>query len=222
MGHKVNPVAFRLGVQKEWRSRWFNKKNYQAFLEEDFILRSFIKKKLAKASVEGVDILRSGNAISVMVKSARPGLIIGRGGKGLEDLQSGLKKELDKIQAHRPGTKRKYSLKLEIEEIKKPDFFARLVAQSAVEQIEKRMPFRRVMKQIVEKVSNEPGVSGVKIVISGRLGGAEIARTEQSLRADIDYALEEAKTTYGIIGVKVWLYKGDVFAEAQSQNKNAK
>jgi small subunit ribosomal protein S3 len=225
MGHKINPTAFRLGIQqKEWKSRWFSRKNLKDYLEEDFVLRSWLKRKLSKASVESVDITRSGNSISITVKSARPGLIIGRGGKGLEELQHGLKKELDKLYKKRGSIAKKSAIKLEIEEIKRPELFARLVAQNAVEQIEKRMPFRRVMKQVLEKVSSESGVKGVKIMVSGRLGGAEIARTEQlskgkiplqNLRADIDYAHEEAHTTYGVIGVKVWIYKGDIFSESK-------
>lgn len=223
MGHKINPVAFRLGIQKDWKSRWFNTKNFKAFLEEDFVIRSWLEKKLAKASLESVEILRSGNSISVIIKSARPGMIIGRGGKGLEELQLGLKKALAKIHVLR-NTSPKYTLKLEIEEIKKPELYAKLVGQSAAEQIEKRMPFRRVMKQVLEKVSGETGVKGVKICMSGRLGGAEISRTEhmskgkiplQNLRADIDYGHTEAHTTYGIIGIKVWIYRGDLFADAQ-------
>lgn len=203
----------------DWKSRWFDKKNYREFLEEDFAVRSWLEEKLAKASVESINITRSANLLFVTVKSARPGLIIGRGGKGLEDLQKGLKQRLTKMR-RRASQPLKYNIKLEIEEIKKPDTFARLVAQSVAEQLERRMPFRRVLKQTLEKVINESGIEGIKISVGGRLGGAEIARTEhmsrgkiplQSLRADIDYAHAEAHTTYGVIGVKVWLYKGEKF-----------
>ncbi|MBI4120438.1 MAG: 30S ribosomal protein S3 [Parcubacteria group bacterium] len=223
MGHKINPTAFRLGVTRDWKSRWFDKKNYREFLEEDFAVRSWLEEKLAKASVESVNITRSANLLSVTIKSARPGLIIGRGGKGLEDLQKGLKQRLTKM-SRRASQPLKYNIKLEIEEIKKPDTFARLVAQNVAEQLERRLPFRRVLKQTLEKVINESGVEGIKISVGGRLGGAEIARTEhmsrgkiplQNLRADIDYAHAEAHTTYGVIGVKVWLYKGDIFADAK-------
>ena len=225
MGHKINPLAFRLGIQKDWKSRWFDVKNFKAYLEEDYVARTWIEKKLEKASVDSVDIFRSGNSISIVIKSARPGIIIGRGGKGLEDLQAGLKRELNKIFKKR-GVKPTYTVKLEIEEVKKPEAQARLVAKNIAEQLERRIPFRRVMKQTVEKVMNEPGVEGVKILAAGRLGGAEIARREQlakgkiplqNLRADIDYAQAESHTTYGVIGVKVWIYKGEVFADAQRQ-----
>lgn len=226
MAHKINPVAFRLGIQRDWKSRWFNKKNFRNFLEEDFIIRSWLEKKLDKASLESVEITRSGNSITIIIKSARPGIIIGRGGKGLEELQQGLKKELNKIFVER-NTKSNYTLKLEIEEIKKPDTFARLVAKNIAEQLERRIPFRRVMKQTVEKVSNESGVKGIKVLAKGRLGGAEIARREQlskgkiplqNLRANIDYAHAEAHTTYGVIGVKVWIYKGEVFEDKNRTN----
>lgn len=221
MAHKINPIAFRLGWQQDWKSRWFNTKNFRHYLEEDFAIRSWLEKKLAKASLESVEIVRSGNSIGVVIKSARPGLVIGRGGKGLEELQQGLKCELDKIYAAR-GSKLNHSLKLEIEEIKKPDSYARLVAKNIAEQLEKRIPHRRAMKQMIEKISGESGIKGVRIKVAGRLGGAEIARREQlakgkiplqNLRADIDYGQAEAQTTYGVIGVKVWLYKGERFRE---------
>lgn len=221
MGHKINPISFRLGVHGAWKSRWFNSKRYREFLEEDFVIRSWLYKKLDKASVESVDISRSGNSVLVTVRSARPGMVIGRGGKGLEDLQKGLKQVLGRAHVKRGG-KFGETVKLEIEEIKKPDTYARLVARSVAEQLEKRMPFRRAMRQAVEKVAGESGVEGVRIAVSGRLGGAEIARREQlskgkiplqNLRANIDYALGEAHTTYGVIGVKVWIYKGEVFED---------
>ena len=219
VGHKINPIAFRLGVTHDWKSRWFDKKNYREFLEDDFVVRGWLEDKLAQASVESINIVRSANSLAVTIKSARPGLIIGRGGKGLEDLQKGLKQGLAKLYRRR-ARPLKYAVKLEIEEIKKPDTFARLIAQNVAEQLERRMPFRRVLKQTLEKVMNESGIQGIKISVGGRLGGAEIARTEhmsrgkiplQNLRADIDYAHAEAHTTYGVIGVKVWLYKGEKF-----------
>ncbi|MBI2465655.1 MAG: 30S ribosomal protein S3 [Candidatus Sungbacteria bacterium] len=224
MAHKINPIAFWLGIQKDWKSRWFNTKNLKAFLEEDFIIRKWLEEKLEKASLESIDIVRSGNSISIIIKSSRPGLIIGRGGKGLEELQQGLKHELNKIYVARKS-KLNQSIKLEIEEIKKPESYARLVAKNIAEQLEKRIPHRRAMKQMIEKVSGEGGIKGIKIKAAGRLGGAEIARREQlskgkiplqNLRADIDYAQAEAHTTYGVIGVKVWLYKGDKFEEKKN------
>lgn len=223
MSHKINPVAFRLGLQKDWKSRWFNQKNRKNFLEEDFLIRKWLEEKLIKASVESIDIVRSGNSVSIVIKSARPGMVIGRGGKGLDELQQGLKKILSKIYVAR-NIKFNLTIKLEIEEIKKPEMFARLVAKNIAEQLEKRIPFRRAMRMMIEKVSAEPGIKGIKILSAGRLDGAEIARHEQltkgsiplqNLRADIDYGHAEAHTTYGVIGIKVWLYKGEKFEESR-------
>ena len=225
MAQKINPVSFRLGIQKDWKSRWFTQKKFKEFLEEDFILRKYIIGKLDKASLESVEIVRSANQVGLVIKSSRPGLIIGRGGRGLEELQQGLKNELNK-HYRKKNQKHGYSIKIDIEEIKKPELYAQLVARNVTEQLERRLPFRRVMKQTIEKVMGEPMVKGIKIMAKGRLGGAEIARREhlskgkiplQNLRADIDYAQVEANTAYGVIGVKVWIYKGDVFADAQSE-----
>lgn len=224
MGHKINPTSMRLAVNQEWRSRWFNQKKYPLLLEEDFRLREWLDKKLVKASLESVDILRSGNAISIIIKSARPGIVIGRGGKGLEELQQGLLNQIAKIYRDKKLSQPQYVIKLEIEEIKKSELYAKLVAKNIAEQLEKRMHFRRVLKQTIEKVFAETEIKGIKINVSGRLDGAEIAREEhlsrgsiplQSLRANISYAQERANTTYGAIGIKVWLYKGDTFADVQ-------
>jgi small subunit ribosomal protein S3 len=223
MGHKIHPTAFRIGLVKDWKSRWFGKKNYQKFLEEDFVLRTAIEVRLAKAAVEDVQITRSGGTVFLTVRSARPGLIIGRGGKGLEDLQRSLRSELSKLARRRgePVT----TLKLDVEELRRPESYATLLAKSVAEQLERRLPFRRVMKQTIEKVMQQKGVEGVKISLAGRLGGAEIARTEQlakgkiplqTLRADIDYSQRNARTAYGTIGVKVWIYKGEVFGGENS------
>ena len=226
MGHKVNPISFRLGFVKDWKSRWFSRKNYPRFLEEDSEIRNFVEHKLKKASVESVEITRSGSAISITIKTARPGLVIGRGGKGLEELQKKLILLVNKV-ARRRGDNPNASIKLEIEEIRRPETYARLVAKNIAEQVERRMPFRRVMKQTLEKVMQQKGVEGVKIALAGRLAGAEIARTEhlskgkiplQTLRADIDYAQENSNTTYGVIGVKVWIYKGEIF-EREDEKK---
>jgi small subunit ribosomal protein S3 len=221
MGQKTNPIAFRLGVVKDWKSRWFSRKNLGAFLEEDYLIRTVLEERLARASVESIDIVRSGNTVSVTVRSARPGLIIGRGGKGLEELQTLMRRALEG-RARRRGNLVVRTIKLEIEEIRRPEMHARLVAKSIAEQLERRIPFRRVLKQTLEKVMQQKGVEGVKITVAGRLEGAEIARTETmsrgkiplaTLRADIDYAPVEARTTYGVIGIKVWLYRGEVFKE---------
>lgn len=228
MGQKVNPISFRLGLIKDWKSRWFDRKNYSAFLEEDYRLRQHIEAKLIKAAVESIDIVRSGKAITVTIKSARPGMIIGRGGKGLEDVQKDLKKILA-AQARKRGEEFTSNIKVEIEEIRKPETYARLIAKNVAEQIERRLPFRRIMKQTVEKVIQQKGIEGVKIALAGRLQGADIARTEhlsrgkiplQTIRADIDYAQVNAHTTYGVIGVKVWLYKGEVFEKQTADEKS--
>ncbi len=212
MSHKVHPKAFRVRDSADWSSRWLSKKNTPQLLEEDFKMRTFLKKKLKECSVESIEIERFAGKTNVIVNSARPGLIIGRGGKGAEDL----KKEIEKVLG-----KEKKELRIEIREIKLVWASAPLAGQWIAQQIEKRMPHRRVMKQAMEKImANNKEVKGAKIELSGRLGGNEIARREwlrkgrlplQTLRAVIDYALTEALCTYGIIGIKVWIYKGEKF-----------
>jgi len=226
MGQKINPISFRIGISKGWKSRWFDRKKYQRFLEEDYAIRKHIEDVLSRASIESVHITRPGNEVVVTLKTARPGLVIGRGGKGLEELQKGLLRELLKV-AKRRGDQKGPTLKLEIEEIRRPEQYASLVAKNITEQIERRFPFRRAMKQTAEKAIQQKNVEGIKISLSGRLGGAEIARTEhmslgkvplQTLRADVDYAQVNARTTYGTIGVKVWIYRGEVFEDDQKKN----
>ena len=216
MGQKVNPVVFRIGHTQEWRSRWYNKKDYQKFLQQDVRLREFLTKKLAKAGIDRIDIERSGNIINVIIKTARPGILIGRGGSGVELIKADIKKIVTKYSE----LSDKHEIRLEVEEIKSPDSHSAVVAQNIVEQIEKRIPYRRTLKQSLEKVMQSRDVEGAKIMIKGRLDGAEIARTEwlakgkiplQTLRAKIDYAQATAFTTYGTIGVKVWIYTGDQF-----------
>lgn len=212
MGQKVNPVAFRLGGVQNWKSRWFTTKRYQEFLKEDYLIRNFLLAKLIKAGVDRIDIERSANFLEVIIQAARPGLIIGRGGSGIEDLKKAIKSLL-----HRKlGKPLKIDLKLSIEELKNAEIKAAPVAQGIAEQIEKRLPFRRVMKQAVERISQSRDVLGVKVMIGGRLDGNEIARREwlrkgriplQTLRADIDFAQTTAFTTYGTIGIKVWIYR---------------
>jgi len=198
-----------------WRSRWFSKKNYGNFLKQDIKLRGFVVKTLDKAGVDAVEIERSANLINVIVKTAKPGLVIGRGGSGAEDIKQKIKKFLQK-----EFSGFKSEIRLEIEEIGQPTAHAAVVAQEIAEQIEKRMPFRRVIKQGLDKVMQNREVQGAKIMVSGRLNGAEIARREwlkqgriplQTIRAGIDYAQAIAYTTYGTIGIKVWIYKGEVF-----------
>jgi small subunit ribosomal protein S3 len=214
MSRKVNPKVFRLKNAADWESRWLSKKNLPLYLEEDFRIREFLTKKLKDCSVQNIEIERFANKVSVLINTSRPGLIIGRGGKGAEDL----KKELQGKLILKKGEKRE--LRMEIREIKNPWLSASLAAQFAAQQLEKRMPQRRVMKQTLEKIMLDKDAKGARIELSGRLGGNEIARREwlqkgrmprQTLRAMIDYCHFEALCTYGKIGVKVWIYKGDEF-----------
>jgi small subunit ribosomal protein S3 len=210
MAHKVHPKIFRISKLEDWLSRWFNKKNFAKNLEEDFKIRQFFHKKLKEAWIEKVEIERFSDKLVVYIFTARPGIIIGRGGKGVEELKNQLEKEVF-------GGK-KEGLKLEIKEVREFWKSAPLVAQWIANQIERRLPFRRVIKQALERVADQKGVEGVKIEVSGRLDGAEIARREwiakgrlprQTLRSDIDYSHKEAYCTYGTIGIKVWIYKGE-------------
>ncbi|MFH1820552.1 MAG: 30S ribosomal protein S3 [Candidatus Nealsonbacteria bacterium] len=210
MSHKVHPKAFRLRDSADWESRWLNTKKTPQYLEEDFKIRTFIEKKMKDSAIQNVEIERFAGKVSVIINSARPGLIIGRGGKGAEEL----KKALDKLSLT------KSELRVEIREIKNIWTSASLVGQYMAQQLEKRMPHRRALKQSLEKIMLNKEVEGARIEISGRLGGSEIARREwlkkgrlprQTLRAVIDYALTEAFCPYGVIGIKVWIYKGDKF-----------
>ncbi len=214
MSHKVHPKAFRLHEMKDWSSRGFYEDNFAQYLAEDLKMRDTLKKSLPKTGVANIDIERSGSEIKVIIKTVRPGLIIGRGGEGVEKL----KKEIEKVLKEMTTEKRK--IKIEVEEIKEPWASAALVAQNIAQQLEKRIAYRRAITQSLEKAMENREVKGIWIRISGRLNGAEIARQEtlkkgriprQTLRADIDYALEEAHCTYGVIGVKVLIYKGEKF-----------
>jgi len=214
MGHRVHPKSFRIRETSNWNSRWLNKKQYPQNLEEDFRIRKFLTDKIGKLGVEKIEIERFPGKIIIIISSARPGLIIGRGGGGVEEL----KKELENILF--PVKKEKKEVKIEIKEIKDLWSSASLSAQWVAQQIERRIPHRRVLKQTIEKIMAVKGVEGCRVEVAGRLNGAEIARTEwlkrgrlprQSLRADIDYAEARAYCTYGTIGVKVWIYKGERF-----------
>ena len=228
MGQKVNPVVFRIGHSEDWKSRWcYNKKAYRIFLKQDIRLREFLMKKLAKSGVDRIEIERSANLMKVIIRTARPGIIIGRGGGGIEQLKEDVKRSILKETPNIDKTE----IRLEVEEVKSPESQASIVAQNIVEQIEKRIPYRRVLKQSIDKIIHIKDVEGVKIMLKGRLDGAEIARTEwllkgkiplQTLRAKIDYALSTAFTTYGTVGVKVWIYKGEMFAGESPKNKNEK
>lgn len=214
MGHKVNPKIFRIGVINNWDSKWFSKKNFSEFLRQDIMIRKFLKSKLREASVDRIEIERSGENLKIIIHSAKPGVIIGRSGAGIEELRSNLKSTvLNKIGLQN------HKIDLNIQEFRNPALSANIVLQGIIDDIEKRIPFRRVMKQSVAKVE-KAGAKGVKIVLSGRLNGVEIARTEKlisgkiplhTLRANIDYSRGAARTIYGAIGVKVWIYKGEVF-----------
>ncbi len=215
MGQKVHPTSFRTGIIFDWKSRWFNKKKYKEYLAEDVKIRDFIFSKLIKAGLGKVEIERAANAVRIIIFTSRPGLIIGRGGAGVEQLRAELQKIIAKSQP-----KEKIELRLEIEEIKQAESFAPIVAQNIAEQLEKRLPYRRVIKQTLERILQGKAVQGAKIMVKGRLDGSEIARKEwlgkgriplQTLRANIDFGRATANTTYGTIGVKVWVYKGDIF-----------
>ena len=221
MAQKIKPNAYRIGITLPWSSRWFPKKQSKFFLEEDYALRNVVKKKILAAGIASIDIERAGDTIRVIVKAARPGLIIGRGGKGVEDLKNDLTRT---VQALRRKNKKeaKFSLNVNIEELKRFEISAQVMAQQVAFDIEKRLPFRRVMKRTLESIMQTRGVQGAKIKLSGRLGGAEIARTEQlakgkmslqSLRANVDYGEATAYNTYGTVGVKLWIYKGEIFSE---------
>ena len=212
MGHKVNPNGFRLGVIRGWESRWYANRNYKDLVGEDLKIRRLINKRLANAAVARIEIERvAGTQISVVIHTAKPGIVIGKSGEAVERLRQALE-EL---------TKKK--VRLSILEIRNPEVDATLIARSIAEQLEKRVSFRRAMKQAVQKAMRQ-GAKGIKVIVGGRLGGAEIARTEkevegsvplQTLRANIDYALGEAHTTYGVIGIKVWVYHGEVLPSRQ-------
>lgn len=221
MSHKVHPKAHRLKALADWNSRWLNKKNIPKYLEEDFKIRSFINNKFEKLGVEKVEIERFSGKITIIISSARPGLIIGRGGEGIEELRKGLVREILNINKESlTGQKEKRELKIEIREIKDPWSSASLSAQWIAQQIEKRVPRRKVLKQVLEKIMASKSNKGARVEVAGRLDGVSIARREwlkkgklprQTIRADIDYAQTEARCTYGVIGVRVWIYKGEKF-----------
>lgn len=213
MGHRVHPKAYRLKNINDWESRWITVKKNPQYLEEDFKIRELIKDRLSKVGIARIEIERFPGKVTVIVSSARPGLVIGRGGEGIEDL----KKELEKKIFKSAG---KEKIRIEIKEVKDPWASAVLSAQWIAQQLEKRVAFRRVLKQSIEKISLSREVKGVRVELNGRLDGAEIARKEwlkkgrlprQTIRADIDFAKENAICSYGLIGIKVWIYKGEKF-----------
>lgn len=212
MGQKVNPKGLRIGIIKDWEAKWFaTKKDFSSLLVEDVKIRKFVKKKLFAAGISRIQIERAANRVKVTIHAAKPGIVIGRGGTEVEILR----KELEKLTGKQ--------IHVNISEIKVPELDATLVAENVASQLEKRIAFRRAMKQAVSR-SMKLGAKGIKIACAGRLAGAEIARTEwysegkvplHTLRADIDYGVAEANTTYGKIGIKVWIYKGEVLPEAK-------
>lgn len=222
MGNKIHPTNFRIGIIKNWKSRWLSRKFFRYFLEEDLRIREFLKKQFGRLGLGDVEIERSGDNLSVILNSAKPGMIIGRGGTGLTDLKKKLEEVVKKLRKNlRYGTG-KWELKLSVTEIKKPETDAKIVAQNIAIDLEKRIPFRRTMKGALERMMAQKDVMGAKILLAGRLDGSEMARREwlskgkvplQTLRADIDFAQEEAQTVYGKIGIKVWIYKGEVFED---------
>ncbi len=221
MGQKVHPTGIRLGIVKDWTSKWFaNSKDYPDMLNADLEARAFIKKKLAHASVSRIQIERTTGNATITIHTARPGLVIGKKGEDIERLRNEVSRMMGL--AH---------VRMNIEEIRKPELDATLVAESVAQQLERRIMFRRAMKRAVQN-SMRLGAQGIRINVAGRLNGAEIARTEwyregrvplHTLRADIDYGVAEAKTTYGIIGVKVWIFKGEVIgAKEEAETESAK
>lgn len=218
MGHKVNPIIFRIGPIYTWPSHWFAKKNiYPKLLRQDVELREFLTEQLKDAGLEKIEVERGANNLTLTIHTAKPGFIIGRGGAGVEDLKKKIKQKF--------GIKE--NLTLNIQEVDKPALSAAIVARSMVVDLEKRIPFRRVLKSALEKMQ-KGGALGAKVWVAGRLNGAEIARTEvlslgklplHNLRAQIDYTCQEAQTIYGKLGVKVWIYRGDVFSEKIESRK---
>ncbi|HDJ27689.1 MAG TPA: 30S ribosomal protein S3 [Proteobacteria bacterium] len=209
MGQKVNPIGFRLGIVKTWSSRWYADKEYKKFLHEDLRLKKYLKKKMYHAGISKIEIERAAKRIRINIYAARPGIIIGKKGAEIETL----KKDLQKFTTG--------ELFININEVKRPETDAQLIAENVALQLIRRVAFRRAIKRSVG-MAMKLGAKGVKVAVSGRLGGAEIARAEwyrdgrvplHTLRADIDYGLAEAKTTYGIIGVKVWVFKGEIVAQ---------
>ena len=210
MGQKVHPYGLRLGIIKDWRSRWYSEKDYAGNLQEDLRIRAYVKQRLVHAGVSAVEIERKSNRVHVIIHTARPGIVIGKKGAEIENLKKDLKSFTSK------------DIAITIQEIRRPETDAQLTAENVAMQLERRVAFRRAMKKTVLS-SMKLGAKGIKIHVAGRLGGAEMARSEwyregrvplHTLRADIEYGFAEARTTYGKIGVKVWIYKGEVLPSA--------
>ncbi|KPG70394.1 MULTISPECIES: 30S ribosomal protein S3 [unclassified Enterococcus] len=218
MGQKVHPIGMRVGIIRDWDAKWYAEKEYAEFLHEDLKIRKFIASKLADAAVSTVEIERAANRVNVSIHTAKPGMVIGKGGSEVENLR----KELNSLTGKR--------VHINIVEIKKPDLDAKLVGEGIARQLENRVAFRRAQKQAIQRTMRS-GAKGIKTQVSGRLNGADIARSEgysegtvplHTLRADIDYAWEEADTTYGKLGVKVWIYRGEVLPTKKNTEKGGK
>ena len=218
MGQKVHPIGMRVGVIRDWDAKWYAEKEYAEYLHEDLRIRKFIASKLADAAVSTVEIERAANRVNVSIHTAKPGMVIGKGGAEVENLR----KELNKLTGKR--------VHINIVEIKKPDLDAKLVGEGIARQLENRVAFRRAQKQAIQRTMRS-AAKGIKTQVSGRLNGADIARSEgysegtvplHTLRADIDYAWEEADTTYGKLGVKVWIYRGEVLPTKKNTEKGGK
>jgi len=216
MTHTVHPYSHRLGIIRGWKSRWFaSKDNFKIFLKSDTLLREYLDKRLRGLYVAGIEMERNEKTYRIIIKTSRPGMIIGRSGEGATKLKADVKKFIHKNKLHVPK-----DFKIDIEEVRYPEGNATIVSQMIAEGLEKRLPFRMVMKQTIEKVMANRDVKGARIALSGRLGGAEMARKEQikrggiplqTFRADIEFAREKAFLPYGVVGIKVWVYKGEVF-----------
>ena len=227
MPHTVHPYAHRLGILRDWRSRWFaDTKDFKTLLRSDVFLREYLTKKLRTMHVSSIEIERGSKSSRIIIATARPGLIIGRSGEGMTKIKTDLEKYMKRMKLGKIQ-----DFKIDVVEVREPEADAKIVALMVVEGLEKRLPFRRVLKQTLEKVMQNRNVKGAKIEIGGRLGGADMARTEkvlkgniplQTLRADIDFARERALMTYGIIGIKVWIYKGEVFEKDLAQKNQPK
>ena len=218
MGQKVHPIGMRVGIIRDWDAKWYAEKEYAEFLHEDLKIRKFIASKLADAAVSTVEIERAANRVNISIHTAKPGMVIGKGGSEVENLR----KELNSLTGKR--------VHINIVEIKKPDLDAKLVGEGIARQLENRVAFRRAQKQAIQRTMRA-GAKGIKTQVSGRLNGADIARSEgysegtvplHTLRADIDYAWEEADTTYGKLGVKVWIYRGEVLPTKKNTEKGGK
>lgn len=219
MGHKINPNSYRLGVTKNWSSRWFIKGNFEDLLKADLAIRKIIKERIGTAGIDKIDIERSGSLCKISIKAAKPGLIIGRGGKGIEELTAAITSALLKLAAKGKNKQGLPKISLNIEELKRSEVSALVIAQQIAWDLQKRMSYRRTMKKYLEGIMQNKEAQGAKIRLSGRLDGNEIARKEwlskgrlplTTLRANVDYGEATAFNSYGTVGVKVWIYKGEL------------